>query len=613
MSPKTNLLALPYEVRTQIFREYFKVDGGYIYNGDSEKLTTADCQPIDFSLRYTCRSIADDTRQMPLAVNTITFSTLYRQDWREQAGGLDAIVSLQFQFQITMMIRFARLRRITPDILSQLARKFPQHVQSIEDIAQDEVGWPAHGLGCSMRRAGLVHWFDLSYRDPSILSRPFGAFFYWDYSGGRSSFLGAIDYTLRLLAEKHPVEFASMVDEGSPGWTGSHSPHEFLRHTFDPWTIPSLSEVIAKGNTFNANRYRFWEWLEDWHSDPSQNGTGDRYREKLYFSAAAVAIRFLTRLPVHHRLCIRNITLNEDRLAVGQPQSHARGLIPFCQENSRLRVERRVNLWQNILLKKNMPFPKDVWKLVEGASYPQQEYYVPGRNTVYSFEIDNELLPWLADAPEVIDEGMPVGSFSFVLDGEPDLDLSSDLFDKVIHRQVAWRKSLTECTARGLFPHKMSKEDYSRNVFRLVDEHFPEVIDSLMSGTSTLQSNFNLGQPWDFENLIVKHQEPSLMDWIEMVESVEPERFPFPTSAGAVKLRLEMFEKQRQCDYLASSFRMTKREKKRQSIVRRRRVAILAAEKAAGIAGSDMDSDSDLDIIETGMRTLFEDVLEVPE
>ncbi|KAH6977569.1 hypothetical protein BKA56DRAFT_487231 [Ilyonectria sp. MPI-CAGE-AT-0026] len=613
MSPKTNLVALPYEVRTQIFREYFKVDGGYIYNGESEKLTTADCQPIDFSLRYTCRSIADDTRRMPLAVNTITFSTLYRQDWRQQAGGLDTIVSLQFQLQIIMMLRFARLRRITPDILSQLARKFPQHVQSIEDIAQEEVQSAARGeMGWSMRR---LDWFDLSdkYSTQSILSRPFGAYVYWDYSGGRSSFLGAIDYTLRLLAEKHPVEFASLVDEASPGWTGSHSPHEFLRHTFDPWAIPSLSEVIAKGNSFNANRYRFWEWLEDWHSDPSQNGTGDRYREKLYFSAAAVAIRFLTRLPVHHCLCIRNITLNEDRLAVGQPQSHARGLIPFCQENSRLRVERRVNLWQNILLKRDMPFPKDVWRLVEGASYPQQEYYVPGMNTVYSFEIDNQLLPWLADALEVLDEGMPVGSFSFVLDGEPDLDLSSDLFDKVIHRQVAWRKSLTECIARGLFPHKMSKEDYSMNAFRLVDDHFPEVIDSLMSGTSTIQSNFNLGQPWDFENLIVKHQEPSRMDWMEMVESIEPEVFPFPTSAGPVKLRLEMFEKQRQCDYLASSFRMTKREKKRLSIVRRRRVAILAAEKAAGIAGSDMDSDSDLDIIETGMRTLFEDVLEVPE
>ncbi|KAL6405315.1 uncharacterized protein AUP68_11067 [Ilyonectria robusta] len=83
MSPKMNLVALPYEVRTQIFQEYFKVDGGYIYNGESENLITADRQPIDFSLRYTCHSIAEDTRQIPLAVNTITFSTVYRQDWRE--------------------------------------------------------------------------------------------------------------------------------------------------------------------------------------------------------------------------------------------------------------------------------------------------------------------------------------------------------------------------------------------------------------------------------------------------------------------------------------------------------------------------------------------------
>lgn len=203
---------------------------------------------------------------------------------------------------------------------------------------------------------------------------------------------------------------------------------------------------------------------------------------------------------------------------------------------------------------------------------------------------------------------MPVGSFSFLLDGEPDLDLSSDLFDKVIHRQVAWKKSLTECIARGLFSHKMSREECSANAFRIVDDHFPEVIDSLMSGTSTIRSNFNLGQPWDHGNLVVKHQEPSRIDWMDMIDSLEPENFPFPTSTGPVKLRLEMFEKQRQCDYLASSFRITKREKKRLSIVRRRRVAILAAEKAARIAGSDIDSDSGSDVMEAAMRTLFEDV-----
>ncbi|KAL6405316.1 uncharacterized protein AUP68_11068 [Ilyonectria robusta] len=228
-----------------------------------------------------------------------------------------------------------------------------------------------------------------------------------------------------------------------------------------------------------------------------------------------------------------------------------------------------------------MPLPKDVWRLVEGGSYPGWGYPRSGMNTVYSCEIDNELLPWLADALEVIDEGMPVGSFSFVLDGEPDLDLSSDLFDKVIHRQVAWKKSLTECIARGLFSHNMSREECCGNAFRIVDDYFPEVIDSLMSGTSTIRSNFNLSQPWDYESLIVKHQEPSRIDWMGIVESVKLEHFPFPTSAGPVKLRFEMFEKQRQCDYLASPFRITKREKRRLSIVRRRRVAILAAEKAA--------------------------------
>ncbi|KAJ4168455.1 hypothetical protein NW754_010367 [Fusarium falciforme] len=89
MSSDANLLALPYEVREQIFQHYFKLDRGYFYDGDSEKLVTAEGQPIDLSLMYTCRSIADDTKNIPLSVNTITFSTVYREDWRERAGRYD--------------------------------------------------------------------------------------------------------------------------------------------------------------------------------------------------------------------------------------------------------------------------------------------------------------------------------------------------------------------------------------------------------------------------------------------------------------------------------------------------------------------------------------------
>ncbi|KAF4424486.1 hypothetical protein F53441_14233 [Fusarium austroafricanum] len=88
MAPKHHLTALPSEIRQQIFKECLRVDGGYVYDAQSDKLTNANDahSPIDLSLRYTCRSIADDTRNIPLAVNMIHFSTAFREDWRSLAG-----------------------------------------------------------------------------------------------------------------------------------------------------------------------------------------------------------------------------------------------------------------------------------------------------------------------------------------------------------------------------------------------------------------------------------------------------------------------------------------------------------------------------------------------
>jgi len=92
MAPKL-LTDLPSEIRQQIFKECLKVDGGYVYNAQTDKLTNADeaRTPIDLSLRYTCRSIARDTATIPLAVNTIHFST--SDNWRSLAGCFNLVAT----------------------------------------------------------------------------------------------------------------------------------------------------------------------------------------------------------------------------------------------------------------------------------------------------------------------------------------------------------------------------------------------------------------------------------------------------------------------------------------------------------------------------------------
>ncbi|EDU41139.1 conserved hypothetical protein [Pyrenophora tritici-repentis Pt-1C-BFP] len=69
--------------------------------------------------------------------------------------------------------------------------------------------------------------------------------------------------------------------------------------------------------------------------------------------------------------------LDEDLVAIAHPASHAQGLIPYCQKNPKMRIEKRVDMWRNLLQGGATPFhygarqddleskmPKDVFTLV---------------------------------------------------------------------------------------------------------------------------------------------------------------------------------------------------------------------------------------------------------
>ncbi|KAH8672226.1 hypothetical protein BGZ61DRAFT_555897 [Ilyonectria robusta] len=114
-SSRTNFTTLPFELQMHIFHDYFKVDGGYAFNGDSEKLTTANGKPIDLALMYTCRSIATQTKGMPLSLNTIHFSTVYRRDWTPLAGCFN-FVTVLYPLLVADMF---------PDFASELRQKRP--------------------------------------------------------------------------------------------------------------------------------------------------------------------------------------------------------------------------------------------------------------------------------------------------------------------------------------------------------------------------------------------------------------------------------------------------------------------------------------------------------
>ncbi|RSL53730.1 hypothetical protein CEP54_010231 [Fusarium duplospermum] len=596
MSSDANLLALPYELREQIFRHYFKLDRGYFYDGESEKLVTADGQPIDLSLMYTCHSIANNTKHIPLSVNTITFSTVYREDWRERAGGLAYILKCHNRLQADMVYHL--LGFVTPEMYSQIGLKFPQSMPNIREELTTELqfheqtNWRyerlfSHVLEMRLRPAD-DHRGILNY---TLFDR-----FQWKLGPTHSSILGAAAYTLSLLAEKHPAEFAELIDKALPGWTDSHSPDEFFHLTFDPWAIPSLSELVETADQLQA--YRFWEclgtWhhnrddLDTWHPHRDNEDTGNRYRQKLYFSAAAVAIRFLNQLPETRRLQIRNIIINEDRLAVGWSEGHILGLIPFCRENPGLRVKQRVNLWRNLLLRMHIPRPIDAIRLAElGHSGDNDQ-------KVYLYHINSALASWAFHVMEVMDEGMPAGTFSFVLEGDPDLNLSSEVFDTQVHPTVAWLKAYAECSSQGLFPQPYE------DIFYFSTAAYLKAMELLINGAPFLQINFNVGQPWDYKKLAETHQDLPQSAWRAKYCGFSPAFDVSSPTLDWISIKLEFLEMQTESDYLESAHIFCKREKKRLRRLRRRSARIEEAEV-----------EDDTEAGQT-MRTLFGDVHKAP-
>ncbi|KAK1963419.1 hypothetical protein LY78DRAFT_660328 [Colletotrichum sublineola] len=85
----------------------------------------------------------------------------------------------------------------------------------------------------------------------------------------------------------------------------------------NPWAIPTcngVEEMISSAGR-HVEESVSWKWRR--RSDQ----LGNRY----WYSAAAVAIRFLESLTKDSRSSIRNIVLDEDRAAVGFAESHGLG------------------------------------------------------------------------------------------------------------------------------------------------------------------------------------------------------------------------------------------------------------------------------------------------
>ena len=488
--PTASLLGLPSELRNQIYQDYFTVDGGYVYDGDTDKLVQASGKPIDVSLRLSCRSIALETQDFPFSLNSIKLSTVYRSDWQKQAAYLKAIFWYQNKLQKCLLLQFRGL--MTSDMYDHSNASISQHMSDIEDAITRYRNYYSED-----RPFNALRWLKNTGDDDRLIAT-------WGFEGGAFPFTLAIGRVLRIIAERYPQEFSAAMDQVKPGWSSSHSALDFFDLIVLPWSIPSLAEVTAIAEEWQVSEQgdRFLEWYKKDYVDTSYRGPICQYRQRRYFSAASLAIRFLNQVTKRQRLNIQSLVINEDRISEPRPESHPIGLIPFCIENANLHIDHRINVWRNFTLRADWPLDKYALGIVaHGVEYiPSEEEIVEDdyrqHFQVWQSDIQEGFLDWMVHTMDILGQGMPPDSYTLTLDGDPDLNHSTKMFSSLLEREIAELTLNSDIVAQGIFSSP-EHPDYPFMTRRSMTEVYP-----VAKRSSLLQCNFTLDQPWDYKKIV---------------------------------------------------------------------------------------------------------------
>ncbi|KAJ4249110.1 hypothetical protein NW762_012444 [Fusarium torreyae] len=558
-----SLVNLPPEIRQQIYHNYFKAESGYVYDSRSDKLKTAhDNNPIELSLIYTCRSIAKDTRHLPLRINTIQFSTLYHEDWRNLAGCFNLVATYHHFLASDFTLHLGQF--MTQDMRYQLDLKYPDFGQRFDeglsghqfcmDAMVDENEEPTSGDGpmetisdtefvdnnprdkwtsnlCHSVREFRKSYVDNDISDSNNLYRGFSDVHLkidpWSilddlsWVGSFWKTQDAFSYCLRLIAENKPIEFARKVRTSFPNWTTTDPVQGFFDLEFKQWAVPSQAAVMNAINSLNLGN--IWQLPDSWHYTPpfmyddagrhnpgydKRTGlykpSGVRCREKIRFSAVANAIRFLERLPVDQRTRIRSLILYEDFPSVNSPSAHAQGLAPFFRENPFLSVERRVSVLGCIHGYLHVD-PS------EAAAYFELEENSTAE--VHTRSFGRDIAHWLLDALAVSDAGVPPESFTLVIEGGRHRDYCADLFQRFVQKEIAWYKAYKELTQSGSL---LMNEGAEYNRGDMLKEEEVAALDQLLNQTSAaLSCDFNTGVACDVEALVNETEGLSAYDWVD--------------------------------------------------------------------------------------------------
>ena len=220
-------------------------------------------------------------------------------------------------------------------------------------------------------------------------------------------------------------------------------------------------------------------------------------KEVYYYSGSAYAIKFLQSLSLGNRQNIRRLVIEEDHYCVGDMVTHAHGLIPFCQENPKLRVEIRVDIVPAVL--------KQAYHWID--------------EKIRTTPLIYHLVEWLHEISLLSFRGMPQGQCSFEFVGlEP--DLLHQLWGG-IKRGAGIYEAIQQLPEPPYGGVKHPLVDFPPSWLEVqLHPHTHILIRQVISGELPVSFGPDLGEIWDLEQACydLEHTIPPVNDWGNVVD-----------------------------------------------------------------------------------------------
>ncbi|KAL8899406.1 MAG: hypothetical protein Q9207_006219 [Kuettlingeria erythrocarpa] len=500
------LLGLPRELRDIIYHYYVDEAEGYRYDLESGKLRASDKRPIDLALMYTCSTIAKEMHHLALGSNIIHFFTSESPSETERSKAARFEISFdRIQYgrscALTYLHDVPMLRQYrTADIDAKLVIKYPQFEPLLGLPYDIDSYWKRQTFNARVGTGGMGS----TWGEADSMFRAFQRYMLevlCQDSLFLEALVGSCDEQIALTEAYNQLNHRqdALFVRG-----------ELLLSGPEAWIIPSEDELAqiqtSLGPSLIDLRWSARTGLDLPDSPPSGGEPWDIVRWR--FSAAAAAILFFNSILQGTCLGIRNVVLHEDRQSVAHPECHVLGLIPFCLQNPRLHIERRVNVWRVLFTIKRF----DVREFTNVHEYTERLDMLSGQGEGDKWSshdrrctshIPEVFSRWITEARALSANGMPVHSFSLVLDGDPAPDQGSAVFEIVKEdaaRQVAqaqWYTDPDHSPSPSLLVMK--------GAGFYVSEVFPRAIDDIVRGRSCISCNFPVGDLFDPEWMLERY------------------------------------------------------------------------------------------------------------